>query len=85
MVETNPKKRLIGYARLSTVGQTLDSQLEQLRAAGCTSRNIHRERATGARPDRSELNKMLDKLAPGDVVTVTEGATLKQRDQLRRA
>ena len=85
MVETNPKKRLIGYARLSTVGQTLDSQLEQLRAAGCSSRNIYREKATGARPDRRELNKMLDKLAPGDVVTVTEGATLKQRDQLRRA
>jgi DNA invertase Pin-like site-specific DNA recombinase len=78
MVETNPKKRLIGYARLSTVGQTLDSQLEQLRAAGCSSRNIYREKATGARPDRRELNKMLDKLAPGDVVTVTEGATLSE-------
>jgi DNA invertase Pin-like site-specific DNA recombinase len=26
---------------------------------------------TGARPDRRELNKMLGKLAPGDVVTVT--------------
>ena len=26
---------------------------------------------TGARPDRRELNRMLGKLAPGDVVTVT--------------
>jgi DNA invertase Pin-like site-specific DNA recombinase len=26
---------------------------------------------TGARPDRRELNRVLDKLAPGDVVTVT--------------
>jgi hypothetical protein len=29
------------------------------------------EEATGARPDRRELNRMLGKLAPDDVVTVT--------------
>jgi DNA invertase Pin-like site-specific DNA recombinase len=68
---SSQKKRLIGYARVSTVGQTLDSQLEELRAAGCSSRNIYKEKATGARPDRRELNRMLGKLAPGDVVTVT--------------
>src|SRR5271163_694437 len=71
MVETHPEKRLIGYARVSTVGQTLDSQLEQLRAAGCSSRNIYREKVTGAHSDRRQLLRMLGKLAPGDVVTVT--------------
>ncbi len=71
MVETHPENRLIGYARVSTYGQTLDAQLEQLRAAGCSSRNIYREKVTGARADRRELNRMLGKLAPGDVVTVT--------------
>src|SRR3954451_6923354 len=71
MTETHPEKRPIGYARVSTYGQTLDAQLEQLRAAGCSSRNIYREKATGARADRRELNRMLSKLAPGDVVTVT--------------
>src|SRR6202043_497654 len=71
MVETHPKQRLIGYARVSTYGQTLDSQLEQLRAAGCSSRNIYRQKVTGVRADRRELNRMLGKLAPGDVVTVT--------------
>jgi DNA invertase Pin-like site-specific DNA recombinase len=71
MVKTHPEKRLIGYARVSTCGQTLASQLEQLRAAGCTSRNIYLEKAAGARPDRRELLRMLKRLAPGDVVTVT--------------
>ena len=27
MTETHPEKRLIGYARVSTYGQTLDSQI----------------------------------------------------------
>src|SRR3954468_15991878 len=71
MTETDPEKHLIGYARVSTYGQTLDTQLEQLRAAGCSSRNIYREKVTGARADRRELLRMLDRLAPGDVVTVT--------------
>jgi len=71
MTETYPEKRLLGYARVSTYGQTLDSQLDQLRKAGCSSRNIYREKVTGARADRRELNRMLGKLAPGDVVTVT--------------
>src|SRR6201985_2840393 len=71
MTETPPEKRLFGYARVSPYGQTLDSQLAQLREAGCTSRNIYREKVTGARPDRRELNRMLGKLGPGDVVTVT--------------
>jgi DNA invertase Pin-like site-specific DNA recombinase len=71
MTETHPEKRLIGYARVSTYGQTLDAQLDQLRAAGCASRSIYREKVTGARADRRELNRMLAKLTPGDVVTVT--------------
>src|ERR1700751_3139396 len=71
MNETHLEKRPLGYARVSTYGQTLDSQLEQLRKAGCNSRNIDREKVTGARADRRELNRMLGKLAPGDVVTVT--------------
>jgi hypothetical protein len=33
--------------------------------------HIYREKVTGARADRRELSRMLGKLAPGDVVTVT--------------
>ena len=60
---------IYGYARVSTVGQTLAAQLEQLRKAGCSP--IYREKVTGARPDRRELLKLLKAIAPGDVVTVT--------------
>lgn len=67
MTETAPRR--IGYARVSTVGQTLTAQLDQLRAAGC--RPIFQEKASGARSDRKELAAMLRSLQPGDVVTVT--------------
>ena len=69
MTEKDPPSRLIGYARVSTYGQTLDAQLAQLKAAGCT--RIFREKVTGARADRKELLKMLKHLAAGDVVVVT--------------
>ncbi len=66
---TETQNRRLGYARVSTVGQTLDSQLEQLRGVECSK--IYREKVTGAHNDRRELLKMLKHLAPGDVVTVT--------------
>src|SRR3954453_411951 len=69
MTGNEPQNRHLGYARVSTYGQTLDSQLEQLRGAGCTK--IYREKVTGARADRRQLLDMLKHLAPGDVVTVT--------------
>ena len=69
MTEKEPKNRRLGYARVSTYGQTLDAQLEQLKAAGCG--RVYREKVTGVRADRRELLKLLKALAPGDVVTVT--------------
>ena len=68
MTETTPENRL-GYARVSTYGQTLDAQLDQLQSDGC--RTIYREKASGARADRKELGRMLRQVGAGDVVTVT--------------
>ena len=58
----------IGYARVSTEDQRLTLQLEALKKAGCT--RIFREKVSGAYRDRPELNRMLDQLREGDVVTV---------------
>ncbi len=69
MTESHPKTRRLGYARVSTCGQTLDAQLEHLRAEGCTT--IYREKVSGAKADRRELLRLLKNLADGDVVTVT--------------
>jgi DNA invertase Pin-like site-specific DNA recombinase len=69
MTESEPKTRCLGYARVSTYGQTLDAQLAQLRKERCAK--IYREKASGAQPDRRELLKLLKAVAPGDVVTVT--------------
>ena len=60
MIENHPQNRRIGYARVSTYGQMLDAQLEQLRGAGCTK--IYREKVTGAHSDRRELLKLLKAL-----------------------
>jgi len=59
----------IGYARVSTSGQTLDAQLEQLGAAECD--RVFKETVSGARSDRPELKKALDALTDGDVLIVT--------------
>jgi DNA invertase Pin-like site-specific DNA recombinase len=69
MTTTRPQNRRLGYARVSTYGQTLDAQLAQLRGAGCTK--IYREKVTGAHSDRRQLLWMLDSLNAGDVVTLT--------------
>jgi len=60
---------LIGYARVSTSGQTLDAQLEQLAAHGCD--RIFRETMSGARADRPELGRALAALNEGDVLLIT--------------
>ena len=69
MTETHPQSRRLGYAHVSTCGQTLVAQLEHLRAPGCNKN--YREKVTGARAAGREPLRILDALAHGDVVTVT--------------
>jgi DNA invertase Pin-like site-specific DNA recombinase len=60
---------LYGYARVSTNGQTLDAQIDQLHAAGCA--RVFCEKVSGADADRRQLKKLLRALRTGDIVLVT--------------
>ncbi|KXV61747.1 MULTISPECIES: recombinase family protein [Acetobacter] len=61
--------RKIGYARVSTVGQTLDIQMKTLKEFGCVK--IYREKASGANAERSQLKKLITSVTEGDIVVVT--------------
>lgn len=61
---------IIGYARVSTDDQNLDAQTDALEAVGAGK--IFADKISGSKRDRVELDKMLDQLRDGDVVTVTK-------------
>ena len=59
---------LVGYARVSTVGQSLDAQLNALN--GCDK--VFQEKESGARDDRPQLKQLLEFVREGDAVLVTK-------------
>ena len=59
----------VAYARVSTSGQTLDTQLDLLRAEGCEF--VFKETISGARMERPELAKALATLEKGDTFVIT--------------
>src|SRR5438045_3646275 len=60
---------VVGYARVSTDGQTLDAQHSGLKAAGAD--NIFAEKVSGAKTDRRQLQRAIEALDAGDVLLVT--------------
>jgi DNA invertase Pin-like site-specific DNA recombinase len=60
---------IVGYARVSTDGQTLDAQHAALAAAG--AEKVLAEKISGAVTDRKALAKAIAALGPGDVLLVT--------------
>lgn len=61
---------IIGYARVSTEDQNLDGQLDALKAAG--AEKVFADKITGTARSRPELDRLLDQLRQGDVITVTK-------------
>jgi DNA invertase Pin-like site-specific DNA recombinase len=61
---------IVGYARVSTDGQSLEAQDEALRAAG--AQRVFSEKQSGAKTDRAALARCLASLEAGDTVVVTK-------------
>ena len=65
---TAPTSTVVGYARISTITQTLDQQTEQLTAAGAGK--IFHDIMSGARDDRPGFTECLQYLREGDTLVV---------------
>ena len=61
---------IIGYARVSTNGQDLESQIEELKNRG--AEKIYSEKFTGTSVDRPVFERVLKKLKKGDTLMVTK-------------
>ena len=58
-----------GYARVSSIsqkisGNSLEDQISQLKAAGCSEENIYEEQFTGATMARPEFDRVLKNWKP---------------------
>ena len=59
---------LVGYCRVSTNDQNLDSQIDLLKKAGCTK--IFKDIVSGSKAERVGLAEMIDYVREGDIVVV---------------
>lgn len=60
----------LGYARVSTADQSLDLQLDALKAAGCTPPHIYTDTIGGSTAARPGLEQLRSHLRPGDTLVV---------------
>lgn len=59
-----------GYARVSTVHQDLEAQLQALKRENCDV--IYKEKFTGTKKARPEFNELLEVLEDGDTLVITK-------------
>ena len=62
--------QIIGYARVSSIGQSLDVQLAKLSSANCDL--IFSDKLSGTTADRPELKQCLDYVREGDRLIITK-------------
>lgn len=59
-----------GYARVSTMHQDLEAQLQALNRENCEV--VYKEKFTGTKKTRPEFNKLLEVLEHGDTLVITK-------------
>ncbi len=64
--------QLLGYARVSTIDQNLDRQLDALKEFGVDERLIYQEKITGTKKERPELSRMLNEMQEGDTLVICD-------------
>jgi len=61
---------VIGYARVSSIGQSLEIQIDNLSKYGCEK--IYKEKRSGTTAQRPEMKACLDYVRSGDVLVITK-------------
>lgn len=61
-----------GYARVSTRGQDLNEQVNELKEAGVNPSNIYSEKFTGMTTNRPRFNQLLSLVKRNDTIVVTK-------------
>jgi DNA invertase Pin-like site-specific DNA recombinase len=69
-VDKKLSPRLVGYARVSTVEQNLDMQVEALLRAGVEKRHLHVEKISASAKRRPMFDWAVKSLRPGDTFVV---------------
>lgn len=64
------ENRLIGYARVSTQDQSLEAQLQALKAAGVQKDDLYTDQISGAKTSRRGWNLALKALREGDTLVI---------------
>jgi len=67
---TKASGQKIGYARVSTTSQNLDSQIDALSVFGCTK--VFSDKTSGIKEQRPGFSQLTDYLREGDFLVVTE-------------
>jgi len=66
----SPQSQQLGYARVSTVKQNLDRQIDALEKEGIPTERIYVDKKTGKTIEREGLDALLGYARPGDTIVV---------------